>query len=118
MVRLGRRLEVACAAFGVALLACAVAPNLVAFVLLGPALGLTLALYQVTVLDGVHQLVDRAVLGRTLGLVTLGTQGTTPIGSPLMGLLMEATSPRWALGAGAATILGCGTWVWRSAAAG
>jgi hypothetical protein len=70
------------------------------------------------VLDGVHRLVERALLGRALGLVTLGTQGTTPIGSPLLGLLMEATSPRWALGAGAAAIAGCGAWVRRSAASG
>jgi MFS family permease len=110
MIRAGRRLDVACAGFAAALLACALAPDLAAFLLLGPVLGLALALYQVTVLDRVHRLVDRALLGRMMGLVTLGTLGTTPLGSPLIGLLMQATSPRWALGLAAATTLACALW--------
>jgi hypothetical protein len=110
LVRTGRRLDLACAAFAASLLACAVAPNLGVFLALGPLLGLALAWYQVTVLDSVHGLVDRAMLGRMMGLVTLGTVGTTPIGSPLIGLLMEATSPRWAFGVAAATTLGCARW--------
>jgi MFS family permease len=110
LARTGRRLDVACAAFAAALLACAVAPTLGVFLALGPILGLALSLYQVTVLDTVHRLVDRAMLGRMLGLVTLGTVGTTPIGSPLIGLLMEATSPRWAFGLAATTTLGCAGW--------
>jgi MFS family permease len=107
MIRAGRRLDIACAAFGVALLACALAPTLGVFLLLGPVLGLALVLYQVTVLDDVHRLVDRALLGRMMGLVTLGTQGTTPIGSPLVGLLMQLASPRWALGVASATTVAC-----------
>jgi MFS family permease len=113
MIRAGRRLDVACAAFALALLACALAPSLAVFVLLGPVLGLALVLYQVTVLDSVHHLVDRAMLGRMLGLVMLGTLGTTPVGSPLIGLLMQATSPRWALAVGAGTTGAGAWWAWR-----
>jgi predicted MFS family arabinose efflux permease len=51
--------------------------------------------------------VDRVLLGRMMGLVTLGTQGTTPIGSPLVGLLMQLASPRWALGVASATTVAC-----------
>jgi MFS family permease len=110
MARAGRRLDVACAGFALALVACAVAPTLTLFLALGPLLGFALALYQVTVLDAVHRQVDRALLGRALGLVTLGVVGTTPLGSPLIGLVMETTSPRWALGVGAAAAVGCAGW--------
>jgi len=47
------------------------------------------------------------MLGRMLGLVTLGAVGTTPLGSVVVGAVMEVWHPQAALFVGAAGCLGC-----------
>jgi MFS family permease len=105
VARSERRLDLVCVAFGLALLACGAAPSLPVFVLLGPALGLTIVVYQVSVQARIHRVADPAMLGRVLGLMTLGTFGTTPIGSVIIGAVMQQWSPRAAFAVGGGSCL-------------
>ena len=102
-----RRLDVVCLTFGLVLLANAAAPSFLVFLALGPLLGLTLSVYQVTVQASAHRQSAGPMLGRVLGLVTLGAVGTTPLGSVVVGAVMELWHPRAAFLVGAAGCLGC-----------
>ncbi|HET6952656.1 MAG TPA: MFS transporter [Acidimicrobiales bacterium] len=102
LARLSRRVDRVCLALGAALAVNALAPTLPAFVLAGPALGLAWIAYQTTVLDVCRRLVPPEMLGRVVGLVALGTFGTTPFGSVIVGAVIDAASPRAALALGAA----------------
>jgi MFS family permease len=111
--RLSRRLDLVCLALGLTLAANAVAPTLPAFVALGPPLGAAFVAYQSSVLDACHRLARPEMLGRMMSLVTLGTQGTTPIGSVIVGVAIDRWSPRAALGLGAAACAaGAGLLAW------
>jgi MFS family permease len=102
LARLSRRLELVCLALGLALAANAAAPTLVAFVALGPPLGAALVAYQSAVFDACHRLARPEMLGRMMSLATVGMQGTTPIGSVIVGVAIDHWSPRAALALGAA----------------
>jgi MFS family permease len=103
LARMSRRLDLVCLGLGLSLVLLAFAPTLVTFVALGPLLGLTFVAYQSSVLDACRRLARPDMLGRMVSLVTLGAFGTTPIGSLLMGFVIDAWSPRVALGIGAAS---------------
>ena len=102
LARMSRRLDLVCLALGAALALNAVAPTLLVFVATGPLLGVTLVAYQSAVLDSCHRMASPGMLGRMVSLVTLGAQGTTPVGSVIVGVVIDVWSPRAALGLGAA----------------
>jgi predicted MFS family arabinose efflux permease len=103
LARMSRRLDLVCLALGGSMAAIALAPTLGLFVALGPLLGLTLVAHQAAVLDACHRLARPDMLGRMVSLVTLGAQGTTPIGSVIIGVVIDAWSPQAALWVGAAS---------------
>jgi predicted MFS family arabinose efflux permease len=105
LARMSRRLDLVCVALGLAIALLAAAPDLVVFIALGPLLGVTFVAYQSSVLDACRRLSRPDLLGRMMSLVTLGAFGTTPIGSLLMGVVIDAWSPRAALLVGAASCL-------------
>jgi predicted MFS family arabinose efflux permease len=47
----------------------------------------------------------QSMRGRVMALWSVAFQGTTPVGGPLIGLLIDHTSPRVGLAAGAASCL-------------
>jgi MFS family permease len=105
LARLSRHLDLVVIALGAAFASIAVAPTLAVFVLLGPLLGLTFVAYHSSVLDSCRRLARPDMFGRMVSLVTIGMQGTTPIGSVIVGALIDVRSPRVALGLGAASCL-------------
>lgn len=109
LARISRRLDLVCLALGAALAVNALAPTLPVFLASGPLLGVAFVAYQSAVLDSCHRLARPEMLGRMVGLVTLGAQGTTPVGSVIVGVVIDVWSPRAALGLGAvACALGAG----------
>jgi MFS family permease len=106
--RLSRHLDVVVVALGAAFAANAVAPSLAVFVLLGPVLGITFVAYQSSVLDSCRRLARPEMFGRMVSLVMIGMQGTTPIGSLIVGGIIDVWSPRMALGLGAVSCLVAG----------
>lgn len=98
---LSRRLDLVCLALGAALAVNALAPTLPLFLALGPLLGLTYVAYQSSVLDACHRLAEPHMFGRMASLVTIGAMGTTPIGSLIVGVVIDVWSARGALGVGA-----------------
>ncbi|HEY7068771.1 MAG TPA: MFS transporter, partial [Acidimicrobiales bacterium] len=103
LARMSRRLDLVCLALGGSMAALALAPTLGLFVALGPLLGVALVAYQSAVLDACHRLARPDMLGRMVSLVTLGGQGTTPIGSVIVGVVIDVWSPQAALWVGAAS---------------
>jgi MFS family permease len=90
----------ASAAFGVILLAVAVAPNLplalVALVLMG-----ALNISFVARANATLQLAsDPAMRGRVMALWSVAFMGSTPIGGPIIGWIGEHVGPRWGLATG------------------
>lgn len=108
LARLSRHLDLVVLALGAALAVNAVAPSLTVFVLLGPLMGVTFVAYQSSVLDSCHRLARPEMFGRMVSLVTMGLQGTTPIGSVIIGTVIDVWSPRVALGLGAGSCLVAG----------
>lgn len=117
LARMSRRLDLVCLALAGSMAAVALAPTLGLFVALGPPLGAALVAYQSAVIDACHRLAQPAMLGRMVSLVTLGAQGTTPVGSVVVGLVIDARSPQAALWVGAAScVAGAGLLAARSRA--
>lgn len=94
--------------FGVFLAALALSPDLaVAAVVIVPMGALSIA-FIATCNSTIQLRVDPAMRGRIMALYAIGFLGTAPIGSPLIGWLSQAASPRVALLVGAASaILPC-----------
>jgi MFS family permease len=105
LARLSRHLDLVVLALGASLVVNALAPTLTVFVLLGPLMGVTFVAYQSSVLDSCHRLARPDMFGRMVSLVTMGLQGTTPIGSIVIGTVIDVWSPRAALGLGASSCL-------------
>jgi MFS family permease len=109
VLRPGRRaMIVACFLFGGALAVNALAPSVVVFLVWAPCFGFVLATYQVTVQSTIQTTAEPAMLGRVVSLTQWGTMGTTPIGSILVGVVIDVWSPRAALGLASASALVCG----------
>lgn len=105
LARLSRHLDLVVLTLGAALAVNALAPSLTVFVLLGPLMGVTFVGYQSSVFDSCHRLARPDMFGRMVTFVTMGLQGTTPIGSVVIGVVIDVWSPRIALGIGAASCL-------------
>ncbi|WP_370328282.1 MFS transporter [Euzebya sp.] len=96
-----RGLAVVCALLAASLIALAVAPTLTAFLWASPAFGILLALYQTNSQRIVQRAADPVVLGQMMSLVVLGTVGTTPLGSLLVGWLTDVAGARSGMALGA-----------------
>ena len=100
-----RRLIVSCTAFGMAILAAALVPTvhaeIAALILVGAGSTAFLAsgntLLQLTS--------DPHFRGRVMALWSVMYLGSTPVGGPLIGVVAEHFSPRYALGVGGAACL-------------
>jgi MFS family permease len=103
--RVGRHLPLAIAGLAGAIALMAAAPTLPLFILAGPLLGAAFVAYQSAVLDTVHRLSRPDVYGRMVSLLTMGTLGTTPVGSLVIGAVIDAWSPRAALALGSGACL-------------
>jgi MFS family permease len=114
--RVGRHLPLAIVGLAGAIALLAVAPTLPLFLLAGPLLGAAFVAYQSAVLDTVHRLTRPDVYGRMVSLLTMGTQGTTPVGSLVIGAVIDARSPRAALALGSGACVGAALIVRRVAA--
>ena len=101
-------LALACCALGAAIAVNALAPSLHAFLLWAPFFGLTVGAYHTSLQTYVQRTTDPALLGRVSGLLVLGSAGATPIASLLGGWLIDAWSPRAAMGLGAVACLAGG----------
>jgi MFS family permease len=88
------------AAFGVLILAVAIAPNLAlalgALVLMGAVSIAFIARANATL----QLAADPAMRGRVMALWTVAFMGSTPIGGPIVGWIGEHVGPRWALATG------------------
>jgi MFS family permease len=103
-----------CFALALTILVNALAPNLLFFLLWAPIFGFTVGAYQTTLLSSVQRATDPSMLGRVSSLLMLGTVGTTPIGSMIVGFLIDAWSPRAGMALGAlACVLGGALLLWQ-----
>ena len=94
-----------CFAMALTILVNALAPNLMLFLLWAPVFGFSIGAYQTTLQSAVQRATDPSMLGRVSSLLTLGTVCTTPIGSMIVGFLIDAWSPRAGMGLGALACL-------------
>lgn len=106
-----RSLTVACAGFGLALLANAFAPGLAVFLALGPLLGLGVGYYQGVLNAAAQVSVPPEHIGRMMSLVTLGNYGMVPFGALLMGWVIDESGGQTALAIGGAAALACAVFV-------
>ena len=92
--------------FGILILGVALSPTLVvAAVVLVPMGALSIA-FIATANATLQLQADPAMRGRVMALYAIAFLGTTPIGSPLVGWISQAASPRVALGVGAFATIG------------
>jgi MFS family permease len=97
-----------CLALGTSLAWSALSPTL--WIFLGGMLyfGAAAVVYQTAGQSLVQRYAPPEMTGRIVSLYNLGTMGTTPVGALIAGLLIDAVSPRAAIGLGAASCLVCG----------
>jgi predicted MFS family arabinose efflux permease len=98
-------LALLCATLGFTILVNALTPGLWWFLLWAPFFGFSVGAYQTAVTTAVQRAAEPGMLGRVSSLLVLGSVGTTPIGSLIVGWLIDAWSARAAMGLGA---LACG----------
>ena len=96
-------LALCCAAMALTICVNAVSPSLTAFLLWAPIFGLSIGAYQTALVSSVQRATEPRMLGRVSGLLVFGSVGTTPIGSLIVGWLIDTWSARAAMGVGAAT---------------
>lgn len=88
-------------AFGVLLLAVAIAPSLPLAILALMLMG-TVNIAFITRANATLQLTaDPAMRGRVMALWSVAFMGSTPVGGPIVGFIGEHVGPRWALATGA-----------------
>ncbi|HMK99782.1 MAG TPA: MFS transporter, partial [Acidimicrobiales bacterium] len=101
-----RRLTLVGMGFGVLILGVALSPSLpVALAVIFPMGALSIA-FIATANATLQLRADPAMRGRIMALYAIGFLGTTPIGSPLVGWISQASSPRVALVVGALATVG------------
>jgi MFS family permease len=95
----------ACLALGASLALVAVAPTPAFYLAAMPFFGFMVVWYSTSTQTLLQQHAPRAMAGRMMGLFTLGTMGTTPLGGLLVGWVADAASPRASVGLGAGSAL-------------
>ena len=93
----GRVIGAAALAFGVAALAAAAMPDLIAEAVVLAALGAAAVIFVSSVNSTIQLAVTAEMRGRVMALFSIVFLGSTPIGGPLAGWLAEAYDPRVAL---------------------
>jgi MFS family permease len=92
-------------AFGLLMLAAALAPSLWLELLTLVPLGVAAVIFQATTNSTLQVNTDPALRGRVMALYSVVFMGTTPIGAPIVGLVSQATGPRAGLALGGAAVL-------------
>jgi MFS family permease len=87
-------------AFGVFILAVAGSPNLATALVLIFPMGAASIAFIATANATLQLRADPSMRGRVMALYAIAFLGTTPIGSPLVGWISQAASPRVALAVG------------------
>jgi MFS family permease len=95
-------------ALGSALAWVALAPSPAVFLSSMPYFGFVVVCYTVSSQSLIQQHSPRAMTGRMMSLYTLGTMGTTPLGGLIVGWVIDAVSPRAAVGLGAGSAMTVG----------
>ena len=104
------------AVFGVIQVLAALAPNLIAALVILVALGAT-GVSFIALGNSTLQLTAASEMrGRVMGLWAVAFLGTTPFGAPIMGWIGEQIGPRWALGLGGVAVLLAAVAGWRGLA--
>jgi MFS family permease len=109
-----RALGLAGIAFGMLMLASALAPSLGPFVVLWFVVGIASAVFMAFDQMVLQHNTEPHYQGRVMGLYTIAWMGTTPVGALLVGVCIDASSARLgvALGAAATLATGLGALVW------
>jgi MFS family permease len=103
-----RVLGLSAIAFGALIAASAVMPVLAGYAALWLPLGAASAVYSTVDQMVLQRGTAPAFQGRVMSLFTIAWWGTTPVGALIIGAVIEATSPRVALGLGAVAAFGSG----------
>jgi MFS family permease len=103
-----RVLGVSAAAFGVLIGVSAVMPVLAAYAAVWLPLGAASAVFSTVDQMVLQRGADPAFQGRVMSLFTIAWWGTTPVGAIVIGAVIEALSPRAALGVGATAAFASG----------
>jgi MFS family permease len=115
-------LTCAALAFGVAILAAALAPSLASELPLLALMGAASTAFVATGNSTLQLASDPSFRGRVMALWSVTFQGSTPIGGPIIGAVSEQWGPRLGLGLGACACLLAGALgvlvVWRTPPAG
>jgi MFS family permease len=105
-----RRVAQAALAFGVAMGAMAVAPNVGAAVVVGLVLGVASITFMVASTAIVQIRAAPEMRGRVLALQAMLFLGSTPIGGPIVGWVCEQFGARYGVALGAAAAIAAGVW--------
>jgi MFS family permease len=100
-------------AFGVVVLAMAVAPTYAAAIAIIPLQGAASIIFSTLINSSLQLSSEPAMRSRIMALFTLAFMGTTPIGGPFVGWIAQTWSPRWAFALGGVVAIGAGAWAWR-----
>jgi MFS family permease len=92
-------------AFGLLMLAAALAPSLWLELLTLVPLGVAAVIFQATTNSTLQVNTDPALRGRVMALYSVVFMGTTPIGAPIVGLVSQAAGPQAGLALGGAAVL-------------
>ncbi len=93
----------ACALFGVAGVAAALMPHYLPFALMLVVVGVSAQTFTTSTNSLVQLSTEPAMRGRVVAILLAIAMGGTPVGAPLIGWLVDALGPRWALAAGASS---------------
>ena len=102
-----RTLAIVLVGFGGVLVALALAPTYLTFVLLSIPLGFASACFQSFDAVAVQRATEPSMQGRVMALHQMAWFGSTPIGAVAMGAVIQATSPRVPFVLGAIASFGC-----------
>ncbi len=106
----GRQIIVAAAGFGVTMLLLAVAPTLWASFPAAVLLGIASIAFMTTSTAIVQMRAAPEYRGRVLALQAMVFLGSTPIGGPTVGLIIDAFGPRAGVAVGGLACLGAAAW--------
>jgi MFS family permease len=104
-----RRAGLAAVCFGASLVWVALSPTGEVFLAAMPFFGVAVVWYGTSMQALIQQHAPAEMRGRLMSLYMLGSMGTTLLGAPLLGAVIDRWSPRTAIGLGAASALLAGT---------